>query len=208
MSQQRIGAARTSPLLATVPLFGAGVAALTLREAPRPLAWLGIVLIVAGATLVGVARSGRAAAVAPRDAAFGLGCALAWSISPVLIRKGLEGLASPLLGLTMGMVCVVLLYAAALPLLRRPERGRAATREALVFKLGAGVLVGLSTWARWAALDDTGVAVVLALGLLSVPVVLALSPLLVGRELEAVTPELLAAAALVVGGSLLLMGDA
>ena len=36
----------------------------------------------------------------------------------------------------------------------------------------AGLLVGLSTWGRWAALDTTAVAVVLALNLLSVPVVL------------------------------------
>ena len=48
-------------------------------------------------------------------------------------------------------------------------------------------MVGLSVWARWAALDYTSIAVVLALGLLSVPVVLLLSPVLMGRHVERVT---------------------
>jgi drug/metabolite transporter (DMT)-like permease len=54
MSQMRIGAARTSPLLSTNPLFGVVVAAVTIQEVPETLGWLGIGLIMAGA---GRARS-------------------------------------------------------------------------------------------------------------------------------------------------------
>src|SRR3990172_9343761 len=43
-SQKRIGAARTSPLIGTTPLFATVIAALTLRELPGLLALLGIVL--------------------------------------------------------------------------------------------------------------------------------------------------------------------
>jgi hypothetical protein len=49
------------------------------------------------------------------------------------------------------------------------------------------------------------VAVVLALNLLSIPVVLLVSPLIAGRHAEHVTPRVWAGAALVVAGSLLLI---
>ncbi len=84
-------------------------------------------------------------------------------------------------------------------------RSHAIPREALFFQLVAGVLVGLSTWARWIALDLAPVGVVLALGRLSVPVVIFLAPLIVGQQLEQVTRRIWLGAALIVGGSLLLI---
>jgi uncharacterized membrane protein len=47
-SQKRIGAARTSPLLAATPLFGAVLAALTLSEVPGLVTIAGMLLILAG----------------------------------------------------------------------------------------------------------------------------------------------------------------
>ncbi len=207
MSQMRIGAARTSPLLSTNPVFGAAIAAAWLREVPRLLAWAGIALVVTGALTVSLERLGEAGWSASwRDAAPGLATAGAWSISPIFIKEGLDGLASPLLGLTLGMGVALLCYAAAVPL--RPGRERRlafGTRDALAFKLLAGVMVGLSVWARWASLESTTIAVVLALGLLSVPVVLLLSPVLVGRHVERVDVRLWGAASLVVLGGLILV---
>ena len=66
-------------------------------------------------------------------------------------------------------------------------------------------MVGLSVWARWASLDYTSIAVVLALGLMSVPVVLLLSPMLMGRHVERVTLQIWLGAGLVVVGGLLLV---
>jgi uncharacterized membrane protein len=63
-------------------------------------------------------------------------------------------------------------------------------------------------WARWVALDHTAVAVVLALGLLSVPVVLLLSPMLMGRDVERVNAQIWAGGALVVAGGLVLVLEA
>ena len=206
-SQKRIGAARTSPLIATTPMFGVAVAFVTLGELPSPLAWVGIVLITAGAYAVGVARLGEGVAAASwRDSAFGLGTAAAWSVSPVFIRKGLEDLHSPLLGLTLGMVAAVLAFGLTLPFRRGRLLGEPLVWDALSFKLLAGVFVALSTWGRWVALDLTGIGVVLALGLMSVPVVLLLSPVVMGRHVELVNAQVWAGAALVVGGSLLLIG--
>jgi drug/metabolite transporter (DMT)-like permease len=206
MSQMRIGAARTSPLLATNPVWGALIAAALLGELPRFVAWVGIAVVLAGAFLVSLERMHEIGwGVGFRDAVPGLAAALAWSISPICIKEGLEGLDSPLLGLTLGMIVAIVAYAALLPLRPRPQDPRLGSLSALSFKLAAGLMVGFSVWARWLSLETTAVAVVLALGLLSVPVVLLLSPVLMGRHVERVTAVVWAGGGLVVAGGLLLV---
>ena len=207
ISQKRIGASRTSPLLTTVPLFGIAIAAVTLGELPEAIEWPAIALIVAGAYVV-VSRGsgphpGRRARLA--DALPALACALCWALSPALTVRGLDLLDDPLVGLTLGLVVSVAGYALAFAASRRGLGLRTAGGEALAVKLVAGLLVGLSTWGRWAALDSTTVAVVLALNLLSIPVVLAASPIVAGRHAERVTARVWAGAALVIAGSLLLI---
>lgn len=206
ISQMRIGAARTSPLLATVPLWGVFIALVTLGELPGVLAWIGTFLVVAGALAVSLERAGEGGwKIGWRDALPGLATAVAWAISPVFIKEGLEGLESPLLGLTLGMLVAVLAYGLALPLRPRIEGPVLGSWSSLSFKLAAGAMVGLSVWARWESLDYTDVVVVLALGLLSVPVVLLLAPLVMGRHVERVNLQIWLGGALVVGGALLLM---
>jgi drug/metabolite transporter (DMT)-like permease len=204
ISQKRIGAARTSPLLTTVPLFGIAIAALTVGQVPEAVELPAIALMVTGAYVV-VSRgaSGRHTRLA--DALPALACALCWALSPALTVRGLDHLDDPLVGLTLGLCVSVVGYLLAFAAWRRGIGLRTAGRSALAIKLLAGVLVGLSTWGRWAALDGTTVAVVLALNLLSIPVVLLASPLLAGRHVEHVTPRVWAGAALVVAGSLLLI---
>jgi drug/metabolite transporter (DMT)-like permease len=204
ISQKRIGAARTSPLLTTVPLFGIAIAALTVGQLPEAVELPAIALMVTGAYVV-VSRGagGRPARLA--DALPALACALCWALSPALTVRGLDRLDDPLVGLTLGLCVSVVGYLLAFAAWRRGIGLRTAGRPALAIKLLAGVLVGLSTWGRWAALDGTTVAVVLALNLLSIPVVLLASPLMAGRQAEHVTPRVWAGAALVVAGSLLLI---
>jgi drug/metabolite transporter (DMT)-like permease len=229
-SQKRIGATRTGPLIATTPLFAMAVAALTLDEVPGVTALLGVATIMVGVYVVtldpGRLRhpvSARPATVASatRGAStgapfvdrtgawagslFGLGTALCWAISPVFIRHGLEDLASPLLGVTVGLLAAVAVYAAALLATRRPVLAGAFSRAALPWKLTAAVLVGLSTWIRWYAFSLSPVAVVLGLGLLSVPTVILLAPLLVGRQLERVTARVVAGSGLVLLGAAVLI---
>jgi drug/metabolite transporter (DMT)-like permease len=208
LSQARLGAARTSPLLATTPLFGIVVAAATLHELPGVRGLLGIALIVAGVYAVELDRLRRERPGTPVPTAgwtaslFGLGTALCWAVSPILIRKGLDGLPSPLLGLTIGLVAATIACGLAMaPARRRPS----PARQAMAWKLVAGTLVGVSTWARWYAVALVPVAVVLGLGLLSVPTVLAVAPLLVGRHEERVTPAVVAGSALVVAGALVVI---
>ncbi|HEX9122784.1 MAG TPA: EamA family transporter [Actinomycetota bacterium] len=228
MSQKRLGAARTSPLLATVPLFGAALAAVTLHETPSVLSLVGMATIVAGVYVVQTERvrrvarvssgmegtdagpgSGEGVPLGTRLAAssFGLGAALAWAVSPVFIRKGLDQYDSPLLGVTIGVFFATSAYGLLIVARgrRRRETRGPAPRQALNWKIVAGVLVGLATWTRWYALSLSPVAVVLSLGLLSVPTVIALAPVAAGRHLERVTASVVAGSALVVAGALVLI---
>jgi len=208
-SQKKIGAARTGSLIGTTPLLSAVFAAVTLAEFPTWAVVAGILIIVSGVYLVNFSRMKQASTM-PLDTGWrslllGLSAALCWSISPIFIRFGLAELDSPILGVTVGMTASALVYGAMLALrsLRKPIGS--VSMDAFSFKLIAAVLVGLSTWARWIALDLTGIATVLALSLVSVPIVNLLSPLLVGRQLERVTAKVWMGSLLIVGGSLVLI---
>ena len=128
-----------------------------------------------------------------------------WALSPVFTVHGLDGIRSPLLGVSIGLVAAAAAYAVALAA-RGSRLGLAAiaARRAAA-QAARGVLVAFATWWRWIALDDATVGVVLALGLLSVPVVLFLAPLMAGAHLEQRDARVWAGAALVVGGALTLM---
>lgn len=213
-SQKLIGAARTGSLIGTTPLFGALFAALTLAEFPTLLSLGGIAFIVGGVYLVNDARihstvpatgGMQQATTGGRSLLLGLAAAICWSLSPTFIRKGLAEVPSPIIGVTIGIVASVIGYAIVLGLQRRVSLIGPISTEALTFKLVAAVLVGLATWTRWIALDLAPVAVVLALSLVSVPVVNLLSPLVVGRDLERVTGQVWLGSALIISGSLILI---
>ena len=125
-SQQLLGAARTSPLLASVPLFGTVLALAVLREVPsvaavarhdddrrrrlrgaaRPRAAPGACggerRRAAGRAEAGGGRWRRRASVS--------GAALCWSVSPVFIRRGLDAMDAPMVGVTLGLIAATLAY--------------------------------------------------------------------------------------------------
>lgn len=211
-SQKSIGAARTSPLIATVPLFGAIVAAVGLHEFPTWLELIGIGIIVLGAYLVSregenppdAKNSKQRFAVLLRASWMGLAAAFFWALSPVFIRIGLQGLPSPMLGVTIGVSASAISYAVILLWQRGRWLGVPIPQEAWALKLLAGLLVGLSTWMRWVALDLAPVAVVLALTMISSPLVILLAPLISGKHLERVTAMLWMGTGLILSGALLL----
>lgn len=211
-SQKKIGASRTTSLIGTNPLFATAVAAVTLREFPSLLELAGIGVIVVGAYLVSSENldagsensASKPFAVILRTSWLGLSAAFFWAISPIFIRLGLQDFPSPLLGVTIGVTASALAYGIVLLWQRTQWMGVPITGEAWTYKLIAGVLVGLSTWMRWIALDLTPVAIVLALSMISAPTVIVLSPLISGRHLERVTAILILGTGLILGGALLL----
>jgi drug/metabolite transporter (DMT)-like permease len=181
VSQARIGASRTAPLITLTPLFGIVLAAVTLGELPRAAALAAIAPIMAGAWLL--ASRGGGVAI-ERDSIFAFGTAFMWALSAVLTVEALKGLHSPLLGVTLGLVAATAALGGGL-LARGSLRAiRSIARNTLELKLFAAVVVAFATWFRLLALDETDVAVVLAMNLLAVPVTLVLAPRLVGRHLE------------------------
>lgn len=209
-SQKQIGAARTSALIGTTPLFGALIALVTLSETLDFAALVGIGLIAGGVYFTNNpnsgGKSGESGKVSGwRTLVLALGAPLCWAISPIFIRYGLVELDSPLLGVTVGITASVLGYGAALAIRRLRSPLGPISSEALVLKIVAGILVGLSTWARWVALDYTTVAIVLALSLASVPTVNLLTPLIIDRQVEQVTAQVWLGSALIVSGSLVLI---
>jgi drug/metabolite transporter (DMT)-like permease len=204
VSQHRIGAARTAPLLATVPLWGIAIAAVVYGELPPAVAWIGIVTMVAGALTV----SSPAAMAGMRwtDGRFGIATAFLWALSPIFTIEGLEEVDAPVLGVTIGMVSSALAFGL-LTLLAPGDRApaRAMPRSGLALKMLAGALVALATWWRFESLVLSPVGIVLALTLLAVPTVLILAPLLGDRGTEQVTLRVWLGAALVIAGSLVLI---
>jgi drug/metabolite transporter (DMT)-like permease len=203
MSQARIGASRTAPLITLTPLFGVGLAAVSLGELPSVAALAAIAPIIAGAWLLASGGSGQIGI--ERDSIFAFGTAFMWALSAVLTVEALEGLDSPLLGVTLGLLAATTTLGGAL--LARGSLGaiRSIARNTLALKLFAAVLVAFATWFRLLALDETDVAVVLATNLAGVPITLLLAPIMVGRHLEQANARVWLGGLLVVAGVLTLI---
>jgi drug/metabolite transporter, DME family len=202
VSQQRIGASRTAPLITLTPLFGVALAAVTLGELPSAAALAAIAPIMVGAWLL--ASRGGGVGV-ERDSIFAFGTAFMWALSAVLTVEALEGLDSPLLGVTLGLLAATGALGGLL-LVRGSLGGiRSIARNTLALKLSAAALVAFATWFRLLALDETDVAVVLATNLVGVPITLVLAPLMVGRHLEQADARVWLGGLLVVAGILALI---
>lgn len=210
ISQVRVGAARTGALIGATPLFATLVGIVFFDEILSPLVLIGIAVVIAGVFLISVdmvkdSKNNNLKPASWSDSIFGLGTAVCFAASAVFIRAGLAELASPLLGVTVGMVISTAAYGLVL-FFRRDQAARGSIlRATMIFQVLAGVFVGLATWMRWVALDMAPVGVVMSLGRLNVPVVLLVAPLLVGRQHEQVTARIWLGAILTIAGSLLLI---
>jgi drug/metabolite transporter (DMT)-like permease len=203
VSQMRIGASRTAPLITLSPLFGIVLAAVTLGELPSAAVLVAIAPIMIGAWLLATRGSGNVRI--ERDSIFAFATAFMWALSAVLTVEALEGLDSPLLGVTLGLLAATATLAGAL--VARGSLGgvRSIATSTLALKLSAAVLVAFATWFRLLALGETDVAVVLATNLVGVPITLVLAPLMVGRHAEQTDARVWGGGLLVVTGVLALI---
>jgi len=203
MSQMRIGASRTAPLITLSPLFGIVLAAVALGELPSAAVLVAIAPIMIGAWLLATRGSGDVRI--ERDSIFAFATAFMWALSAVLTVEALEGLDSPLLGVTLGLLAATATLAGAL--VARGSLGgvRSIATSTLALKLSAAVLVAFATWFRLLALGETDVAVVLATNLVGVPITLVLAPLMVGRHAEQTDARVWGGGLLVVTGVLALI---
>ena len=138
----------------------------------------------------------------------GLGTALCFSSSSIFIRYGLETIPSPLIGVTIGMVFCTFAYGLILLIRFRKqteeEKKISYSRQGILLLLFGGIFLGFGTLSRWIAIDLAPIAIVIGLSGLTVPVVLMLSPILMGRNLENVTVRIWIGAGLVIIGASLI----
>lgn len=198
LSQQRIGAANTGVVTAATPLIGSLLAALVLDEPLGAVALLAIALVSAGVILI--ARRASGAGQRLTYPWFALGASLSWGTSPLLIRWGLDGLPSPVIGVTIGLAAAAALYAVVLASGRAPTTS-GVPRQVRRWILIGGVLVAAAIAAQWTALDLVEVNVVVTLQQVATPVVVLVAPVIVGTSIERWTWRLILGMVAVIAGS-------
>jgi drug/metabolite transporter (DMT)-like permease len=200
LSQHQIGVARTGAVVAAAPLVGTLLAAVILDEPLGVWTLAGVVLTVAGVAFVSMSRApeiGGGRWVLP---GFGLAVATCWGFSPMLIRKGLEGIDAPVLGLTVGLAAALVFQAAILTAggwwRREPWDSRALPWMALGGVTGA---IGIS--AQWISFGLTTIAIAITVQQLGTLVVVALAPLMFDAVTERINALLLTGTAAMLVGS-------
>jgi len=198
LSQQRIGAANTGVVTAATPLIGSLLAALVLDEALGAVALVAIALVSAGVILIARRASGDGRRLTYPW--FALAASLSWGTSPLFIRWGLEGLSSPVIGVTIGLAAAAGLYAIVLASGKAPTTS-GTPPEVHRWLLIGGVLVAVAIAAQWTALDLVEVNVVVTLQQVATPVVVLVAPFIVGTAIERWTWRLILGMAAVIAGS-------
>jgi drug/metabolite transporter (DMT)-like permease len=198
LSQQRIGAANTGVVTAATPLIGSVLAMVVLDEPLGAMALVAIVLVSYGVVLI--ARRASAESHRPTFPWFALAASLSWGTSPLLIRWGLEGLASPVIGVTIGLAAATTLYAIGLASGRAPTTD-GTPPEVRRWILIGGILVAIAIGSQWTALDLVEVNVVVTLQQVATPVVVVVAPFLVGTAIERWTWRLIVGMVAVIAGS-------
>jgi drug/metabolite transporter (DMT)-like permease len=223
ISQLRLGAARAGIVVGTLPLFGALVAAMALDEPLSAIDVVGLLLVVGGVALVIPVR-GSPPATGARPAGgtagpststvllgvtAGLGAALLWSLSPVLIRGGLAYGAGPITGAAIGQATAAATYGLSIAATTGRRRGGsarsaigAATRRLIV---AAGGAVALAIWMQWTAYDLAPIAVVLSVLQLTPPLVVVLATVLARERLGEQAGRVWLGSLVTLGGAMLLV---
>lgn len=203
----RVGASLNSAILSTRPLFATLIALVFLGEPLGPVTGLGIVVLVAGLSLLTVSRGGDLAGWEPRDLLWPIAAAATFAVANVSRRYGmletpLSALEAVAINETAGLVVL-----AAYVLAVRNEgtdvfsRPRASYRYFVV----SGLLTTVAMVSLMAALGLEGgrIAVVDPL-VATAPLFTLLFAAVLLRDLERVTRGVVVGAALIVVGAALI----
>ncbi len=202
LSQQTIGVARTGALVSSAPIIGTLVAAVALDEPLTVAIAGGVLLAVVGVALISL--SGRVSGSDEwRRPWFGLGVALIWGSTPLLIRLGLERFDQPVggpgnrSGLQRGGLCVA-------------ARGHRRWGDRCLPPRFAGWLFGglcgaIAVSSQWLSFDLTTIAIAITIQQLSVLFVIALVPIMFRQPFERMNPRFFGGAVLVLMGAIIVL---
>lgn len=190
-SVRLIGANKASPLIQTGSFYAVIFGILFLNESLTIFLIPGVLCIAAGATLVSVGKEVKIAKMQSKGILNGLGAALCWGISGVLIRSVIEEIGSP-------SAAAFVSYIVALPvvaglLLRQEQRDQLTQlrRASLVPLVISGIFISIAQLLRYTALSYSPVSVVQPVIGTSVLFVFFLS-FLINRNIEVFTRKVFA----------------
>jgi drug/metabolite transporter (DMT)-like permease len=204
LSQQRIGVARTGAVVSAAPLVGTLLAVPVLGETLGVATFGGVILTVAGVAMVAMSRGrdqGTGRWVVPW---FGLAVAACWGSSPMLIRKGLEGIDAPLLGLTVGLAFALVVHAGILTATNSWGRGTGSWNARRWMVIG-GISGSIGIGSQWVSFGLTTIAISITVQQLATLVVVALAPVMFDAKFERVNGLLLLGTGAMLGGSALVV---
>jgi drug/metabolite transporter (DMT)-like permease len=178
LSQNQIGVARTGAVTSAAPLVGAVLAAVFLSEPLTVWTVLGVLASAIGVTLVSLSRAPDVGKrwVIP---GFGLAVAACWGTSPMLIRKGLEGIDAPVLGLAVGLGAALVVHAIVLTATGR-WTSEPFDRRAVVWMALGGLTGAVAISSQWISFGLTTIAIAITVQQLATLVVVALAPIMFG----------------------------
>ncbi len=203
----RVGASVNSAVISTRPLFASLLAVIALGETVTPTTVVGIVVLVGGLTALALSRGGDVGGWQPRDLLFPLAAAAAFAVGNVARKFGLDAFA----GITLleavalnELGALVALAAYAVVAGRRDVLD--APRRTYAYFAGSGTLTAVALFSLFAALQIGRVVVVDPLAA-TAPLFTAVFAAVLLRDLERVTPRLVAGAVLIVVGVVLIVVD-
>ena len=139
----------------------------------------------------------------PRFPGHALTVAVLWGLSPILIRKGLEGLEDPIVGLTFGLGVTVVVYGLGLTVTR--GWGPVISGRSVMWTVLGGLTGAVAISAQWISFELTTIAIALSLQQMSVLVVVALAPVMFPEPIERVSTLLLVGTAAMLTGTTLVV---
>ncbi|QSX00677.1 DMT family transporter [Haloterrigena alkaliphila] len=201
----KVGASLNSAILSTRPLFATLIALVWLGEPLGPVTGVGIVVLVAGLALLTVSRGGDLSGWEPRELWWPIAAAATFAVANVTRRYGmletpLSALEAVALNETAGLVALVA-YVVATGGRDVFERPRASYR----YFAGSGLLTTVAMLSLMAALGLEGGRIALVDPLVATaPFFTLLFAAVLLRDVERVTKGVVAGAALIVVGAVLI----
>jgi drug/metabolite transporter (DMT)-like permease len=192
-------------VIIAVPLFGEDVTAYLVVGAV--LVMLGPILIAQGEARLQQAAVGAVSAIGlpskeqlRRGVLLSLAAAVAWGITPIFVKAGLNENSLPVMGTFISYIASAFVVGAYLS--RAGERRQFARMEVrgIWWFAGAGLAVAFAQFCRYVAFSEGDVTLV-ALMLQLVPLFVFILTVTFNRKLERVSPTVLVGGVLVVAGS-------
>lgn len=205
-SIQRIGANRTSPIVASNALFATLLAVVVLDETLTAVHLLGVVLIVAGVALISYETAEHTAVtVTRRELAvlflIPILASVFLGLEPIFTSLALSEGAPIVPGIAIAVTAAFVgytLWALATTGIPSPS---VASEPYAKWYLAAGVATTFGLVAAFTALETAPVTITVPLIQTSPLVVVALSAVFLSRDLERVTPSIVAATVIIIVGA-------